>query len=92
MSIYDPNLHLHIGYYDNGLDYEATAYKRKQGDAWDVFFNFAAYNISSSNQDKENYLEHEGFKIFSVRSKNLDYEDGAKKFEEWLLKNNIIQL
>jgi hypothetical protein len=82
MSIYDPNLHLHIGYYDNGLDYEATAYKRKQGDAWDVFFNFAAYHISSSNQDKENYLEHEGFKIFSVRSKNLDYKDGAKKFEE----------
>ncbi|MGG1217299.1 DUF3986 family protein [Priestia endophytica] len=91
MSIYDSNLHLHIGYYDNGLDYEATAYKRQQGDAWDVFFNFAAYNISSSNQDKENYLENEGFKIFSVRSKNLDYEDEAKKFEEWLLKNNIIQ-
>ncbi|WP_460113898.1 DUF3986 family protein [Priestia megaterium] len=32
MNIYDPHLHLHIGYYKNGLDYEARAYKRKQED------------------------------------------------------------
>lgn len=91
MSIYDTNLHLHIGYYENGLDYEATAYKRNQEDVWDIFFDFETYDISSSNQDKENYREYEGFKIFSVNGKNLEYEEGAKKFKEWLLKNHIIQ-
>ncbi|MFS8602745.1 DUF3986 family protein [Priestia megaterium] len=32
MNIYDSHLHLHIGYYENGLDYEARAYKRTQED------------------------------------------------------------
>ncbi|MFB5164656.1 DUF3986 family protein [Parageobacillus toebii] len=34
---FDPNQHLHLGYYENNVDLEAVAYKIQNENKWVVF-------------------------------------------------------
>ena len=37
---YDDSVHLHLDYFGTECDMESIAYKRKNEDVWDVYFNF----------------------------------------------------
>ncbi|AZB43471.1 DUF3986 family protein [Bacillus sp. FJAT-42376] len=88
--LYDSRYHLHIGYYEKGLDFEAVAYKRELEDIWDVFFDFKFYNLKIPYGNRNFALQHVGIRIFSVKESDLDYDVGAQKFEEWLRSEQII--
>lgn len=80
--------HLHLGYYENGHDLEAIAFKRKGIDTWDVYFD-SDIHIPPSIRNKA-YTPYFGYQIFVIQSHELTYEDGSRKFEEWLRKYKII--
>jgi Protein of unknown function (DUF3986) len=88
--VYDDKYHLHIGYYENNLDYESVAYKRLSEDVWDIFFDFKQYGIKNTTQENELTLMGIGTKIFSIHDKYLNYDFGVKQFEKWLTLHKII--
>ncbi|KZZ84418.1 MULTISPECIES: DUF3986 family protein [Bacillaceae] len=88
--LYDDRYHLHLGYYKNGFDLEAIAYKRQSQEIWDIFFDFEQYDLKNPVQDSELSFEHFGTRIFSVEMKELDYDYGAKQFEQWLYSQKIV--
>ena len=45
---YDDSVHLHLDYFGTECDMESIAYKRKNEDVWDVYFNF--WSIWSSER------------------------------------------
>ncbi|KKB35348.1 DUF3986 family protein [Bacillus thermotolerans] len=88
--LYDDTRHLHVGYYENGYDLEAVALKRQSEDQWDIFFPFEQYGLKPAAQENEVSFEEFGTRIFSIPIKDLDYQLGSKKFEEWLSAHRII--
>jgi hypothetical protein len=86
--LYDDRYHLHLGYYENGFDLEAVAFKRQSQEFWDIFFDFEQYGLKKPAQETE--LKGFGIKIFSIEIEELDYNYGAKKFEQWLSNQRII--
>ncbi|MDM5156943.1 DUF3986 family protein [Bacillus sp. DX1.1] len=89
---YDDNMHLHLDYFGDEYDVESVAYKRKDADVWDVFFNFAFYGIQQVELQEDTYMdEHSGYRVFSVQANDLSWEFGSAKFEEWLLKHRILE-
>jgi Protein of unknown function (DUF3986) len=52
--------HLHIGYYENGLDIEVTAYKVIGEDKW-VFFIDGEQNLSELKNVLDNYVLIDNF-------------------------------
>jgi aminopeptidase N len=88
--VYDIRYHLHLGYYEERFDYEATAYKRKSEDIWDIFFDLEHYKIENLTLNQEDYMKDMGYKILSLEIEDLDYDYGVKQFERWLLDNQLI--
>ncbi|MFX3624811.1 MAG: DUF3986 family protein [Ectobacillus sp.] len=80
--------HLHLGYYEDGHDLEAIAYKRKGEDIWDVYFDFTK-NVPPSMKDKV-YIPYLGYHILVIQSNELTYEEGSEKFAEWLKDYKVI--
>ncbi|MGO5005149.1 DUF3986 family protein [Bacillus wiedmannii] len=81
--------HLHLGYYEDGHDIEAIAYKRTDKDIWDIFLDFDHYKISL-NRDNYEYKEYDGYKILSLSTHDLDYDYGVLQFTKWLLENKVL--
>ena len=46
---YDDSVHLHLDYFGTECDMESIAYKRKNEDVWDVYFNFGVYGIQKDD-------------------------------------------
>ncbi|MGD6964458.1 DUF3986 family protein [Fictibacillus phosphorivorans] len=88
--VYDSRYHLHLGYYEEKFDYEATAYKRQSEDIWDIFFDLEQYKIENLTLNQEDYKKNMGYKILSIAIEDLDYDYGVKHFERWLLENKLI--
>jgi aminopeptidase N len=88
--VYDSRYHLHLGYYEEKFDYEATAYKRQSEDIWDIFFDLEQYKIENLTLNQEDYKKNMGYKILSIAIEDLDYDYGVKLFERWLLENKLI--
>ncbi|WP_186580202.1 DUF3986 family protein [Aquibacillus kalidii] len=86
--LYDDRYHMHLGYYENGFDLEAIAFKRQAQEIWDIFFDFEQYGMKKTIQESE--LKGFGIKIFSIEMEELDYHFGAKTFEQWLTNQRII--
>jgi hypothetical protein len=88
--LYDNRYHLHLGYYENNCDFESVAFKRQSEDIWDIFFDFKQYGLK--NIASENELSSDGFgtRIFSIYTKDLNYDIGVKRFEQWLSLHKII--
>ncbi|AKU27433.1 hypothetical protein AVP43_00144 [Geobacillus stearothermophilus] len=87
---FDPNQHLHLGYYENNVDLEAVAYKIQNENKWVVFLdNEQDTTLVKKILDKYDFHEKYGYKIFTVDADDLSYEVGSKLFEEWLKANNI---
>lgn len=91
-SIYDSKYHLHLGYYEQGYDFEAIAYKKNQTNTWDVFFDFESYNLKIPEKYKEQYYEKYGVKIFSLHTNDLDYTLGSSELKKWLIQQKIIEV
>ncbi|MDM5190456.1 DUF3986 family protein [Bacillus sp. DX4.1] len=89
---YDDNMHLHLDYFGEEYDVESVAYKRKSEDVWDVFFNFAFYGIQPIRVQEDAYMDdYSGYHVCSIPVHDLSWEFGSAKFEEWLLKNRILE-
>ncbi|WP_226528759.1 DUF3986 family protein [Metabacillus niabensis] len=88
--LYDDRYHLHLGYYGNNFDYESIALKRKLEDVWDIFFDFKQYRLRDISPENELSLDGFGKRIFSIHNKELTYDIGAQKFEQWLSLHKII--
>ncbi|WP_453996185.1 DUF3986 family protein [Bacillus nitroreducens] len=86
--LYDDRYHFHVGYYENGYDLEAVAFKRQSQGIWDIYFDIEHYGYKNNVQDVE--LKNFGIRIFSIENKELDYHDAAKKFEQWLVSQKMI--
>ncbi|MDM5338504.1 DUF3986 family protein [Fictibacillus enclensis] len=86
--LYDDRYHMHLGYYENGFDLEAVAFKRQSQEIWDIFFDFEHYGLNNAVQEAES--NGFGIKIMSIEIEELDYNYGAKKFEQWLSNQRII--
>ncbi|USK39648.1 DUF3986 family protein [Cytobacillus firmus] len=89
-TLYDDKYHLHLGYYQENCDYESIAFKRQSEDIWDIFFDFNAYGIKNFILENELTLNSYGTRIFSICSKEIDYDIGAHLFKQWLSTNKII--
>lgn len=87
--LYDERYHLHLGYYKNGFDLEAIAFKRQSDSIWDIFFDFDQYGLKKPVEETES--TEFGIRIFSVETEELDYKDGTKQFEEWLSSQRVIR-
>ncbi|KYD08453.1 DUF3986 family protein [Caldibacillus debilis] len=89
---FDPTQHLHLGYYENGADLEAIAYKIQNENKWVVFFDMG-HDAEIVKKISGRYEHHEGYgyKIFTVDAEDLSYEAGSRLFAEWLKENQIIE-
>ncbi len=88
--LYDDSCHMHLGYYENGFDLEAVAFKRQSQEIWDIFFDFKQYGLKKPVQENELLLSGFGIRIFSIETNELDYNYGVKKFRKWLFNQRII--
>ncbi|MGD7022260.1 DUF3986 family protein [Rossellomorea vietnamensis] len=88
---FEEHQHLHIGYYENGFDLEAVAYKIQGEDKWVVFLD-AEQDLSIFKGVLEHYNKNVsfGYKIFTVKTDDLSYESGQVRFIDWLRQLNII--
>ncbi|WP_240733064.1 DUF3986 family protein [Jeotgalibacillus sp. S-D1] len=86
--LYDDRYYLHLGYYENGYDLEAIAFKRKSQGVWDIFFDFERYGLENPNEKNE--LNEFGIKIFSIEIQELDVDYGEVRYKQWLSDQEII--
>jgi hypothetical protein len=88
--VYDDRYHLHLGYYEDNCDYESAAFKGQSEDVWDIFFDFKQYGLKNISLEDELSVEEFGTRIFSINNKELNYDIGVKRFEQWLSLHKII--
>ena len=88
--LYDNRYHLHLGLYEDNCDYESIALKRQFEDIWDIFFDFKGYGIKYTTPNNKLTLEPFGTRIFSIYSKEMEYDMGVQQFKQWLTINKII--
>lgn len=88
--LYDDRYHMHLGYYESNYDFESVALKRQSEEVWDIFFDFKQYGFINIAPENEISLEGLGTRIFSINNKELDYDIGVKRFEQWLSFHKII--
>lgn len=91
LETFDPHVHLHIGYYENGYDIEATAYKVENEDHWIIFLNAdQKLEYIQQLQNKYNFYEYYGYKILTFNGRDLSYEQGCELLEKWLKDNQLL--
>lgn len=62
---YDDSVHLHLDYFGTECDMESIAYKRKNEDVWDVYFNFGAYGLQKDGIETGKFMdEYAGHYVF----------------------------
>ena len=88
--LHDSRYHLHLGYQKNNCDFECVAFKRKLEDIWDIFFDFKQYGLENISTEYELSSDGYGTKIFYIYTKDLNYEIGVKRFEQWLSLHKMI--
>lgn len=77
-------IHWHIGYYENGCDFEAVGYPNRDG-TWNIYF--------------EDYTEEEGLHVYNDKGdrvvvgkflfKVVSREEAEEKFHKWI-ENELI--
>ncbi|OLP65496.1 hypothetical protein BACPU_15840 [Bacillus pumilus] len=85
----DDTMHLHVGYYENDLDYEGVFFKSLDSGNWLLFFDQESYGIKL----KQKYEKYDDFGLL-VGEYNLDdehvEEKGDELFERFLKENGLI--
>lgn len=86
---YDEDAHVHLGYYEDGHDFEAIALKVSEEKAWHVFFAFAQYGLGIPHSLKRARHEPEfGTLIFTTSSGTR----AQKEFTRWVEGEVLPQL
>lgn len=89
---YEPDCHLHIGYYEDNDDFEATAYKRVNEDMWDIYFDFEVYGLEIPIIYQNQFRENIGAIIFTIQVDDLNYEIGYMQFSNWLFNQELVKI
>ncbi|WP_113929468.1 DUF3986 family protein [Bacillus sp. P14.5] len=88
---FESHQHLHIGYYENGFDLEAVAYKIQGVDKWVVFLDAEQdLSIFKGVLEEHNKNVSFGYEIFTVNTDDLSYESGQVRLMDWLRQLYII--
>lgn len=89
---FDSNQHLHIGYYENGYDLEAVAYKVLDEDKWIVFWpKDQKYEFNRKILSSCKFHPYHGYEIFAIQQEDLSYKTGCNQFADWLKAAGIIE-
>ncbi|PKG24362.1 DUF3986 family protein [Niallia nealsonii] len=89
---FDPDQHLHIGYYENGFDLEAVAYKVLGEDKWVIFWpNDQKCEFNKNILSSCNFHPYFGYEIFSIQQTDLSYRTGCNHFADWLKASGIME-
>lgn len=68
--------HLHVGFYDNGYDIEATIYQKNNRS---IFYLDDEQDIDYNQLKNYEYIKNFGYKILEVNKQNLAYVNGDYK-------------
>ncbi|RAI81026.1 DUF3986 family protein [Macrococcoides goetzii] len=79
--------HLHVGFYDNGYDIEATIYQKNNVS---IFYLDDEQDIDYDQLKKYEHIKNLGYKILEVNKENLEYDEAYNYFKKWLNDNRII--
>ncbi|APT51942.1 hypothetical protein BSA171_10880 [Bacillus safensis] len=82
-------MHLHVGYYENDLDYEGVFFKSLDSGKWLLFFDQESYGIKL----KQKYEKYDfGLLVGEYNIDDEDIEDkGDTLFERFLKENGLIK-
>ncbi|APJ13262.1 DUF3986 family protein [Bacillus safensis] len=84
-------MHLHVGYYEHGCDYEGVFFKSLETGRWLLFFDQKSYGITLLK-------EYEKWKDLGLLigeyliEDELIEEEGHKLFERFLKENSIVEM
>ncbi|UXO86847.1 DUF3986 family protein [Bacillus safensis] len=85
----DESMHLHVGYYEQGFDYEGVFFKSLEKGRWLLFFDQKSYELNLLKSYEE--YDHLGLFIgeYSIEDAQIE-EKGQQLFEHFLKENNIV--
>ncbi|MCM2988967.1 DUF3986 family protein [Bacillus safensis] len=83
------SMHLHVGYYEQGFDYEGVFFKSLETGRWLLFFDQKNYGLTLLKNDEE--YDHLGLFVgeYSIEDDQIE-EKGQQLFECFLKENNIV--
>ncbi|CUB22406.1 hypothetical protein BN2127_JRS3_03045 [Bacillus safensis] len=85
----DESMHLHVGYYEKGYDYEGVFFKSLETGGWLLFFDQKSYGLNLLKSYEE--YDHLGLFIgeYPIEDDQIE-EEGQRLFEHFLKGNNIV--
>ncbi|WP_240491070.1 DUF3986 family protein [Bacillus safensis] len=86
----DESMHVHVGYYEQGCDYEGVFFKSLETGKWLLFFDQKSYGLSPL-KSYEKY-DHLGLFIgeYPIEDDQIE-EKGQQLFECFLKENGIVE-
>ncbi|KSU69470.1 MULTISPECIES: DUF3986 family protein [Bacillus] len=86
----DDTMHVHVGYYEHGLDFEGVFFKSLETGKWQLFFDHTWYGITLLKQ-YEQYADL-GLLIgeYSIEDDKIE-EEGNQLFEQFLKENRLLK-
>ena len=82
------DLHLHVGYYKNGFDFEGILFKVINKAEWVLYFHAVHYNIILKRHDKR--IEPFGYAVRKYKQEEINEMLGNAYFQAFLIEENII--
>ncbi len=85
----DESMHLHVGYDEQGYDYEGVFFKSLETGRWLLFFDQKSYGITLLKSYEE--YDHLGLFVgeYSIEDDQIE-EEGQRLFERFLKGNGIV--
>ncbi|MEK5297838.1 DUF3986 family protein [Bacillus sp. FSL R5-0659] len=85
----DESMHLHVGYYEQGYDYEGVFFKSLETGRWLLFFDQKSYGLNLLKSYEE--YDHLGLFIgeYPIEDDQIE-EEGQRLFEHFLKGNGIV--
>ncbi|MDV2686792.1 DUF3986 family protein [Alkalihalophilus lindianensis] len=86
MMLFDENLHLHVGYYEDDQDIEGIFLKVYEKDIWCLFYNDETYEIKISNKSVYPFINDFGHlvAIYDISTPGLTQEQGNQLLKKFL--------
>ncbi len=86
----DESMHLHVGYDEQGCDYEGVFFKSLETGRWLLFFDQKSYGLNLLKSYEE--YNHLGLFIveYSIEDAQIE-EKGQQLFECFLKENGIVE-
>lgn len=86
----DDTMHVHVGYYEQGLDVEGVFFKSLETGKWQLFFDHTWYGITLL----KHYEKYEDLGLligeYSIEDDKIE-DEGNQLFERFLKENGILK-